>query len=303
MRSRQNLIDTKSPALRHQAVWLTAAITLLLATGEPVRADRLPLWELAAGGVGLHVPVYRGAEESRSLVLPFVYPVYRGHIWRVDDEGARGLLFSSDRVNVELSLDGNIPADSDDIDRREGMPDLDPTVQLGPSLEFELWNARSARQQVRLNLPLRAVFTVDIAGSEAIGFAASPHVRYNRSMRFLDRPWRLRLSAGLEFGTEAFHDYYYQVDSQFDTPERAAYDAEAGYGGTRMIFTLTSRHPRGANWLSLFARHDQIDGAVFADSPLVSSSDGLTIGFVYAHLFARSKTLVDATDFTGGKQN
>ncbi len=269
---------------------------MLLTASEPGRADALPLWEVAAGGVGMRLPVYRGADETRSFVLPFVYPVYRGPIWRVDDEGARGVLFSSDRLDLKLSLDGNLPADSDDIDRRDGMSDLDPTVQIGPSLEIKLWRDRAAHQQLSVNLPLRAVFTLDFEDGEAIGFTTSPHLRYNRSVRLLGRPWRLRLSAGLEFGSEAFHDYFYEVEPRFATPERTAYDADGGFGGTRFVFTFTSRHPGGKNWLSLFARYDEIDGAVFEDSPLVSRSDGLTVGFVYAYFFARSKQTVLVED-------
>lgn len=274
-----------------RACW-PAVATALLTISEPIDAERLPLWEIAVGGVGMQLPVYRGADESRSLLLPFVYPVYRGDIWRVDDEGARGLLFSSDRVDVKLSLDGNLPADSDDIDRRDGMPDLDPTVQVGPSLEFKLWNTVAANQQVTFNLPLRAVVALDFSDAQAIGFTTSPHVRYNRSVALLNRPWRLRLSAGLEFGSAAYHDYYYEVDPQYATAERPAYDAEAGYGGTRVVFTFTSRHPDGTNWLSLFARHDHVEGAKFEDSPLVASSNGLTVGLVYAYFFARSKQTV-----------
>lgn len=275
---------------------LTATTLLLGYVCASAVAETRPLWEIGAGGGGLRIPDYRGADQSQSLVFPFVYPVYRGSFLRVDNEGVRGLVFSSDRFKFDFSLDANTPVDSDDNDAREGMPDLDPSVQIGPSLEIKLWDAPVGRQKLSLNLPLRGVFAVDSSGLDGIGLVASPNIRYNRKVPFLDRQWKLRLSAGLEFGSDRFHDYYYEVKPEFVTPERPAFEADAGFGGTRFIFTFNGRHPKGKNWISLFARYDRIDGAEFGDSPLVRRNDGLTVGFIYAHFLFRSKKMVEVAD-------
>lgn len=262
----------------------------------PAIAETRPLWEISVGGGGLRIPDYPGADESQSFLFPFVYPVYRGRIMRVDNEGVRGLLFTSDRVKFDLSLDASIPVDSQDNDARQGMPDLDASLQFGPSLEIKLWEAAQGRQRLSLNLPVRSVFTVG-SSVDSIGFTGSPHIKYLRSVWWLKRRWRLRLSGGLEFGSKRYYEYYYGVAPEFATAARPAYDADGGYGGTRFIFTFHSRHPKGKNWISVFARYDRLDGAVFEDSPLVRRSDGFTVGLIYAHFLVRSKRTVEVDPY------
>jgi outer membrane scaffolding protein for murein synthesis (MipA/OmpV family) len=47
-------------------------------------------------------------------------------------------------------------------------------------------------------------------------------------------------------------------------------------------------------WLSLFARWDQLDGAVFADSPLYKKNTSLIAGLAFTWIFAESATMVEA---------
>ncbi|MDH3280411.1 MAG: MipA/OmpV family protein, partial [Gammaproteobacteria bacterium] len=122
------------------------------------------------------------------------------------------------------------------------------------------------------------------------GFTGSPHLTFYQGLDFLGRTWRLGLSAGLEFGNEDFHNYYYQVEPEFAQPGRDSFEVRAGFGGTRFIATLVSRTAK--TWISLFARYDRLDGAVFEDSPLVERSDGLTVGFIYSWFAARSQRSV-----------
>ncbi len=254
------------------------------------RAEELPLWELAVGGGVLSVPEYRGADRTRTVPFPFIYPLYRGQRLRIDDEGVRGILYESRRIRFDISADANTPVESDDTSVRAGMPDLDPTVQLGPMLQVRLWTNPEARRTLFLNLPARAVFALNSSGIDQVGYTFSPHLTLYQWFRFLGRPWRVGLSGGLEFGSDKLHEFYYQVDPEFATPTRPAYDATGGYGGTRFIATLVSRTDK--SWISIFARYDRFDGAVFEDSPLVERSDGLTVGFIYSRFVARSKKTV-----------
>jgi len=249
----------------------------------------LPKWEIGAGIGALSIPFYRGSDESTGLVIPLIVPVYRGERFQVDRRGIRGLLFSSDRWALDISADGNVPADSDDVEIREGMPDLAPTVQIGPSLKYTAWTESSKSQILRLNLPLRAVFAFD-SGIEGIGYTVSPSVTYARNLGHTDSGWRLGLYAGLEYGSESFHDYYYQVDEQFSTPLRPTYDAQSGYGGVRLATSLRRRTQSGS--FVLFARYDRFDSATFLSSPLVDTKDGLTVGFFYLRSLVRSKEKV-----------
>jgi len=157
-----------------------------------------------------------------------------------------------------------------------------------------LWPDEPSREVLLLNLPVRSVFAVD-SSADQLGWTASPHLTFYKGVDVFGRSWRLGLSAGLEFGTEKFHDFYYQVAPEFATDTRPAFDAGGGFGGTRFIGTFVSRSEK--SWMSFFVRYDRLDGADFEDSPLVERNDGLTFGFIYSRFIFRSKQTVEAKDW------
>lgn len=277
--------------IRNLGLCLVAVGTATLAVGA--RAAERPLWELALGGGVISLPFYRGAESNRVLPVPFVYPVYRGDIVQVDEEGVRGLFFESERVRLDLAADGTVPGADDDVEGREGMPALDPTLQIGPSLTVDVWERAPDAQQLILSLPLRAVFAVDSSPNN-IGLAASPKLTYYRNARFAGRHWRVGVTGGVELGSDRLHDHFYGVDPEFETPERPAFNAEDGYAGTR--FTLSAQSRRGNNWIGAFLRYDNVSGAVFEDSPLVRQSGNFSAGIVVGWFIARSKRTVEIPD-------
>jgi len=173
----------------------------------PARSAELPLWEIGLGPSVISVPYYRGSADNNTLVLPFIYPVYRGDRLRVDNRGIRGKIFQSDRVRLDVSADANSPGKTDDIQGREGMPDLDPTIQIGPSAQIRLWEKPGGSQTLTLNLPLRGVFALN-SGLDDIGYTFTPHVTWNRNVELFARKWRLGVSAGLHLGSGDYHDYY-----------------------------------------------------------------------------------------------
>lgn len=280
-----------------------AGSTLVLCSllgAQAAPAEELPLWELALGGGVLTVPEYRGSANRRTLPFPFVYPTYRGRVWRIDDDGVRGVLYASKRTEFDFSADANTAVDSDASESRQGMPDLDPTIQIGPQLRVRLMTEPERRHALYLNLPARAAFEVNFDKFEHVGVTASPHITYYNWFDFFRREWRMGLSAGLEFGDEEFHNFYYGVTPQFATDARPAYQAGAGFGGTRFIASFISRTRK--SWVSFFARYDRLNGATFEDSPLVERHDGFTVGFVYSRFLVRSKQTVPVNPVTNERQ-
>jgi len=160
--------------------------------------------------------------------------VYRGDFLRIDREGMRARLFDTDRVELNVSLNGAIPVNSDDSDARSGMPDLDPTFEIGPSLNVVL--ARPAeRHTLKLKLPVRSVIATDFGSTEQAGWI------FNPDSRDVFGGWNTGLSLGPLFGNRKYHAYYYEVAPEFATPSRPAYSASGGYSGTLMIASLSLR--------------------------------------------------------------
>jgi outer membrane scaffolding protein for murein synthesis (MipA/OmpV family) len=251
-----------------------------------------PLWELGAGIGVVSLPDYVGSNQSRTYVLPVPYVEYRGEWLKADRDGARAFLIRDERVNVQLSAAAAVPANSRDNEARRGMPDLPPTVELGPNVEIHLARRAGAHDpRIDLRLPLRAAFTVEHQ-PRSVGFTFSPHV--NLDLRELAGGWNLGLLTGPMFASERYHQLYYGVDPVFATPQRPAYQARAGYAGWRALAATSRRF--GRTWVGAFARVDDVHGAVFESSPLVRRRNNFSAGIAVAWVFAASATLVPSED-------
>ena len=136
--------------IRHP--WIILFIFLIILS--PVRAlcEEKPLWEIGVGLAVLQMPDYRGSDEYRGYLLPYPYLVYRGDILRVERERISGRIFETDRLLLDISLNGSVPVDSSDNPDRRGMPDLDPTFEIGPSLNITLLENRQDRYKLKLGL-------------------------------------------------------------------------------------------------------------------------------------------------------
>ena len=265
-------------------------LALLLACVAPVaRGEELPLWELGVGAAGISFPDYRGSSRQRGYVLPVPVFAYRGEVFQVDREKLRGLLFRSERVEVELSVSGSVPVRSSDNPAREGMPDLDPTLEAGPSLNFRL--AQSQRRTLRLRLPVRALIASDFHSVHGAGVVANPNLSLDVR---LDQGWRLGLVAGVLFGDRRNHGYYYGVAPEFARAGRPAYDAPAGYSGAQAIVALSKRF---GPWLvGGFVKHDFLEGAAFEASPLLERRNNVSAGIAFIWTFAQSEKRVTVRD-------
>jgi outer membrane scaffolding protein for murein synthesis (MipA/OmpV family) len=268
------------------ALPLVLAAALAAAAAGAARADA-PLWELGLGAGALRLPHYRGAEQSHTWLLPVPYFVYRGPILRADREGARAVLLERGGVEVDLSLAASAPTRSRDNRARDGMPDLAPTIELGPVAQWRL--GEGAGWKLELRAPLRAVATLE-GRPRHIGWTASPHL--NLDLRW--RGWDVGLLAGTLWGDRRLHGYFYDVAPAFATAARPAYRARGGGAGSYL--TLGASRRIGDVWLGAFVRADRLDGAVFEASPLVRRRDNLAFGLAASWIFARSAAQVPEVD-------
>jgi MipA family protein len=275
---------------------LTCLVGFLLAVTSThiSRAEELPLWEVGLGFAGLSLPDYRGSDQQRFYVLPLPYLVYRGDFLRLDNNGLSGLLFHSERVRLNISADASMPVQSTKDTARSKMPDLDPTIQLGPALEICLFKDTNSERVVQFRLPVRAVIATDLSRWKGIGYVVNPQLTLDWRNIGPGGGWNFGLAVGPLFATEQYHDYYYEVAPRFAVPGvRPAYDARAGYSGSLLMLTVTRRF--GHIWFGAFARYDELSGAVFANSPLMKTEHSWMAGFGLAWVFAESKTLVQAS--------
>jgi outer membrane scaffolding protein for murein synthesis (MipA/OmpV family) len=254
---------------------------------EPARRREAPLWELGAGLAVLQLPHYRGSEQSSNWLLPLPYAVYRGRFLRADREGARAVLLERRAVEVDLSVGGSAPTKSDDNRARQGMPDLAPTVEIGPNANITF--ARGADWKVELRAPVRAAFTVERSARQ-IGWTATPYL----TAEWAAAGWDVGVRAGGLWGDRRYHAYFYDVAPEFATAARPAYRAPAGRAGWQ--FTAGASRRFGSFWVGAFARTDSVGGAAFGASPLVTRENTWAAGVAVSWVFASSSTLVPVPD-------
>ena len=265
---------------------------LLASTAAQARDE--PLWEAGLGVAALHFPDYRGSEQSRTYGLPAPYFIYRGDLFKADRNGVRGILFNSDRVDLNLSIGASLPVDSSKNRAREGMPDLKPSVELGPSLEYNLWRESDQRARVDLRMPLRGAVTLE-SSPRYVGAQFYPHVNLDLHDPLGQAGWNLGVQGGPVFTDSRYNRYFYEVAPEFATAQRPAYTTGGGFAGTQFLVALSKRFPKF--WVGGFARYDSLAGAKFEDSPLVTSKRYIAGGIGISWIFGESSKRVPVNEY------
>lgn len=256
-----------------------------------------PRWEIGLGGgyfSGFDYPASSDANE-RALVVPFF--VYRSPLLRLGDGGVRAVAIERPRLKLDLSIGGSLNASSEDNGVRQGMDDLDFLFELGPQLEVRLFDQRldsGARLRGRLTSELRAVFSTDFKSVDAQGVIAEVGLGVNvanvagTGISFLS-------GFDVSFATEQLHDYFYQVDPEFVTDSRPAFDAKGGYLESTLVAGFAFR-PFADVRVFTGVIQGFYGGARNQDSPLfeVTEQTRFVLGVVWTAL--RSKTMVDVVD-------
>jgi outer membrane scaffolding protein for murein synthesis (MipA/OmpV family) len=278
-----------------RARFTPALIAMALAT-TPTFAQQKdePLWEAGVGIAGLYFPDYRGSNQSRAYAFPAPYFVYRGDFLKADRHGLRGIFFKTDRVDLNLSVGASLPVSSDDNRAREGMPDLRPSIEVGPSLDITMWRSGDLRSRIDVRMPLRGAVTVE-SNSRFIGGQFFPHVNLDIQDPAGFAGWNLGVLAGPVFTDARYNRYFYEVAPVHATATRPAYASPGGgYAGTQFLVALSKRFPKF--WVGGFARYDTLRAAKFEDSPLVTSKNYFAAGIGVSWILGESSKRVPALD-------
>lgn len=265
----------------------------LLATPGAFSQEHKPLWELGMGAGVLHLPDYRGADRSSTYFLPVPYVVYRGDYIKADRGGVRSTLFNNESIELNLSLNATLPVNSDDNPARAGMPNLKPTVEVGPTVDITFWQTAARDMKLDLRLPLRSSITME-SSPKAVGWLFSPALNLDIKDPAGLTGWNLGIQAGTLFTTKKYNDYFYGVSNRHVTPDRPAYDPSGGYAGAQFTLAMSKRFER--YWLGSFVRYDSLHGAAFEDSPLVKQRNALWAGIAVSWIFAESSMRVAVED-------
>lgn len=269
------LIDT----LKRHAVLLICILT----HGYTIQSYATEELEVGIGLGYAHIPDYIGSDEADDYVVPFPYIRYRSEKLNVDRNAIQSNLWRSGNWSLELSFSGAVRVESDENQAREGMEDIDFIGEAGPALHYYFQGDRTSDNAFFLILPLRPVISTDFTSLSYRGVSFNPRLRWHKSYFYNGLEVRPQLSAELRSATAGYHDYLYGVDPTFATAERQPYSASKGYGGYTLNYSteLVLDH----YLLAGFIHYVNINGATFADSPLVRQNSNVFFGVAAAYLF------------------
>lgn len=256
---------------------ITVLAALVITTAAAAAENKQALsksWELGVGLGGQYLPDYRGSSKVRALLLPFPMLRYNGRYLKADEEGIRSELQLNERMRLDISAESSLVIGADDNALRDGMPELLPGFQIGPSLITDI-NA-----QWSVHIPFRVVAASDLSRLDNAGWVFNPYVQYAWQP---PQRWQYKLRLGVLWGSEDYHEYYYAVAPRYARSDRMAYDADAGYSGA--VLSLSMRRRIGAWWLGGTVRYDNLQGTTFSDSPLVERDHNLALSFAVGWFF------------------
>jgi outer membrane scaffolding protein for murein synthesis (MipA/OmpV family) len=262
------------------------ASAALLASTLAVHAQpsSLPLWEVGVFAGGVSTPAYPAASERASKVLALPFFIYRGEVLRADRGGLGARLINAENYEFDIGFAASLPASSQDIAARQGMPDLGTLLEFGPRMKITLTRP-SPGSRVRLDLPLRSVLEIN-GGVRGEGWAFEPEITWET--RDVAAGWSGSASASVVLGDSQLNQYFYGVSAPYASAARPAYDAQAGLITTRLSVS-TSKSLGPDLRVFGFARYDLYAGSANVNSPLYQQSTGTSLGVGLTWTLGRSE--------------
>lgn len=259
-------------------ILLSVLVASVAAQARSVFDDAV--WDIGIGPGGFGYQLYPGSRDTDSFVLPMPYLTFRSPLLEID-RGVKGFLYTSDNIELDISADFGLPVDSSDSVARNGMPDLDAVLQLGPSLEIVLDD--DPQRHIRLELAARMALATDFSDTRNLGWQLEPRISLEseRQGRF---GLSYKLTAGVTYASREYHSYYYDVPIASVTAQRPQYSSEGGYGGAFVSIRGTYKFKDWVVWT--FITTTRMSGASIDDSPLVETEQYTLVGLGMAWIFA-----------------
>jgi outer membrane scaffolding protein for murein synthesis (MipA/OmpV family) len=241
------------------------------------------MWEMGAVAVAVDQQAYPGSAQQVHRVVGLPYMIYRGRYLRADNDGVGVRPVKTPLYEVDISGAYSFGSGAGNDPARRGMPSLGTFVEFGPRLKVNLGDAPFGGRW-RLDLPLRGVFDL------------SNQLKYRGTVFQPGVTWSRRPGGGVAYGANAsvlvadtrLARTFYEVDPQYATPLRPAYEASRGLLSTRLSLFAAKDITR--DWtVFATARFDTVAGAANQDSPLVHRTTGTSAGIGVSWTWLRSQ--------------
>ena len=262
---------------------------------------KMPLFEYGIGGGAVYTPDYPGSSEARGKSLFLPYFIYRGKLFQLGSEnGARAVTIKKNQFELDLSMGGALRAESKKNKARQGMPNLDYLLEVGPQLIVyfdERRDTYAGTSRLEFRLPLRGVFSTDFTNFNLQGYTASTQLHYTYD-NIMGTKHAVNVSVRTTWASQEFQDYLYAVKPEFvidnNLPEyqgrinRPAYRALSGLLSRRISFVFKPYLNKRLRIFWGFSVYSY-KGAANQDSPLFKVDHGWSSGLALLWTWGASK--------------
>ncbi len=258
--------------------------------------ESLPQLEFGIAAAALQVPAYPSSAvtNERQFVLPWF--IYRSDTVQVKDGGVEMVAYESDRLKIDMGIGGSLNADTSDTPLREGMPDIDFLLELGPRFDVPLSNQTRNGIRTKLNwvTSLRLAVSTDFRRLDYRGPVLNTQLKY-RVAGFGNDKVSLSASVSSTWLGNELMDYFYSVDDEFVTDSRPAFNAGGGFLNLGASFGVGFEPTPDINaYIGIGYRN--FNGSENEDSPLFEQDSNTNIIVAASWRLYKSKKLVSVRE-------
>lgn len=213
----------------------------LISLAEEINTQ--PLFETGFFLGSLSIADYPASDQYRVRTIPLPLIHYHGDLFRADKEdGTRFRFINNEKFDFDLSFGGSFPTETDSNQARVGMPVLDWTGEIGPRLLYYILKDKN-NAQIRIGFPIRTTFATNFTKWYGVGYVLAPTFQIDK-YNFLTHNLNLYFIYTYLYLDRRQAEYFYQIDSQYETIERKTYTAHAGTLGSEysLAFNYTYKN-------------------------------------------------------------
>ena len=129
---------------------MKAVILILLILFVPeTKSQDLSLWEGGLGLLNFEAPHYRGSKQKKDYIWPLPYFIIRGDKIQAESSFIRGNFYRTENYSFDLSTNAGLNVNSKDNRKRQNMPNINNSFELGVLFRYFLWKDENKEKRVR----------------------------------------------------------------------------------------------------------------------------------------------------------
>ena len=265
---------------------ILAIVITLLFNHSAIAQDDYQL-DLGIGAFALSIPDYPGSNEQSNYIVPMPYIYYRDDKVAVDRQGITSSLWQHNNIYFDLSASAGIPAKSKNNRARSGMPDIDWTFGLGTSLKYYWQGDPLAKNTFYSEVFARKVIATDFSSLDNIGWHSGFSTTIERDSSVLGYAAKWSTKININVNSDKYLDYYYGVQSQYQTSQRNTFASRSGYAGADISSGVMIKLP--SFWVGGFVKYYSFKHSEQIHSPLLTDNQGWAVGIGLLWIFYNNK--------------